>query len=148
MSFIDTALTKARQAQAAALPPQGWREAVICRARVQSGAKSKAIILTAVLPDHPSPVDFRLMYDCDTAAGLAVRDLEVLLAISTTLSAFGETPEGLCAAIAMSGGSLEVLIGHERDALGQPRATLRGARIVRTAGSQLIIDAPQTGDRP
>jgi hypothetical protein len=30
MSFIDTALTKARQAQAAALPPQGWHEAVIC----------------------------------------------------------------------------------------------------------------------
>ncbi|MGF9759773.1 hypothetical protein AAII07_31720 [Microvirga sp. 0TCS3.31] len=149
MTFLDHALTTARQAQAASLPPPGWNEALIRAAHVQKTAKSQAIILTAVFPDYSKPVDFRLMFDCETAVGLVVRDLEILLAISAALEVSSETPEGLCAAIAMASGPVEVLVAHERDASGQPRASLRGARAVRfTAAQPSCDDAQHLGEQP
>jgi hypothetical protein len=149
MTFVDHALVKAREAQAASLPPHGWHEAFIRAARVQKSTKSQAIILTAVFPGHTGPVDFRLMFDCETAVGLVVRDLEVLLAISAVLGISSETPEGLCAAIAMACDPVEVLVAHERDPSGQLRPSLRGARAPQLAGIQISRDNSQhLGSQP
>jgi hypothetical protein len=143
MSFVNHALAKARETQAASLPPHGWHEALIRAARVQKSTKSQAIVLTVVIPGHSSPVDFRLMVDCDTAVELVVRDLEVLLAISAALDVSSETPEGLCAAIAMACSPVEVLVAHERDKSGQLRALLRGARPAQSPSTQPSRDCPQ-----
>ncbi|MBM1174372.1 hypothetical protein [Microvirga arabica] len=149
MTFIDYALAKAREAQATSLPPHGWHEVLVRAARVQKSTKSQAIIVTAVFPGQSNSVDFRLMFDCETAVGLVVRDLEILLAISSALGVSSETPEGLCAAITSACVPIEVLVAHERDVAGQLRASLRAARAIRPMSSQISRDdALALGERP